>query len=114
MDEKEFLTRALEIFPDLREEFQELDELFHLQMSRFSYRTEEEIKSRNEETVRKSYLLAEKCYLEGNDKMKDAVDTCYAESVVSSFSGEAIIWAWARFPETLRALYVAMWGKAPI
>ena len=114
VSDNEFVCEVVTLYPDLKEEFDELDGLIHLQMDRFRYRMEEDMKERNEEKVLCSYILAEKCYRYGGEALKNAVDTSFAEAVFSGHDKETIAWGWQLMPPVLKKLYVVFWGQNAI
>ena len=56
---QEFVDGVVGLFPDIKDDIVELNELIHLQMDRFRYRVEDEMKKRNGELVLQSFMLAE-------------------------------------------------------
>lgn len=114
ISEQEFLQETLKLFPDLKEDLLELDNLLHLQMDRFRYRVEEELQKRNKEKILKSFMLIERCYRYGGETLKDAVDTSFVEGIFAGHDKETIKWAWELMPQILRDLYVSFWGKNAI
>jgi len=109
--DQQFIEEALKLFPDLKEDFVELDSLLHLQMDRFRYRVERELEKRNEEKILKSFMLIERCYRYGGETLKNAVDTSFVEAIFAGHDKEIIKWGWDLMPHILRDLYVSFWGK---
>jgi len=114
ISENDFISEALDLYPDLERDFKELEGLLHLQMDRFRYRVEEEMVRRSEEKVLKSFMLAEKCYRNGIDDLKSAVVTSFAEAIYSGHDKKTIKWGWKLFPDVLKEHYVTFWGKNAI
>jgi hypothetical protein len=114
MTQEEFLEAALRIYPDLQPEFEELDDLFHLQMDRLRFRMERDILARDEKSVKATMELAVSCHRFGSDVMKDAIDISFAEAVFAGHAKEDIKWAWGLTPGLIKKLYVRCWGKEPI
>ena len=114
MTQEEFLEAALRIYPDLQPEFEELEDLFHLQMDRFRYRLERDFRARDEKNIKAAMELAASCHRQGSELMKGAVDTSFAEAVFAGHAKEDIKWAWGLTPDLIRGLYVSFWGKEPI
>jgi len=111
VSDQQFIEEALKLFPDIKEGFVELDGLLHLQMDRFRYRVEEELKDRNKEIVIKSFMLIERCHEYGSEKLKKAVGTSFVEGVFVGHDTETIKWGWDLMPKSLREIFVSFWGK---
>lgn len=114
MTQEEFLESALRIYPDLQPEFEELEDLFHLQMDRLRFRMERDFRACDEKSVKATMELAASCHRQGSDLMKNAIDTSFAEAVFAGHAKEDIKWAWGLTPGLIRELYVSFWGKEPI
>ncbi len=107
--EKDFIDEALALYPSLRARFEELDDLFHLQMGAFENRVTEAIRDRKDTLVRQSFFLAEKCYRQGTEGMKSAVDVSFVEGVLVLLDKESKAWGWSKMPYLLRELYLRFW-----
>jgi len=111
ISDQEFLEEALKLFPDLKDDFLELDSLLHLQVERFRYRVEEELKKRDKEKILNSFMLMERCHRYGGETLKNAVNTSFVEGIFVGHDKETIKWGWELMPKILRDLYVSFWGK---
>lgn len=114
VNEEQFTSEVLAIFPDLKPDMDEFEDLVHLKMDRFRYRLETELNSKNKDTVLRAYMLAEKCYRYGTKTLKDAVDTSFVEPLFVGHGDDVIKWGWDLLPSMLQKLYVTFWGKNAI
>ena len=110
----QFLQAATTLYPDLQAELAGYDGLFHLQMDRFRVRVERDIRARDESAVKAALTLAARACAGGDAMVRSAVDTSFAEALFAGHSAEDAAWAWARTPDTLRRLYLAVWGRPPL
>ncbi len=109
--DEEYRAEALELFPVLEVEFKEFEGLLQLQMGAFENKVTQAIRDRNDELVKKSFFLAEKCFRQGNENMKDAVDVSFVEGVLVMLDKESKEWGWSKMPHILKELYLKFWGK---
>ncbi len=113
ISDADFLQAALQLIPELQEEFLELDGLLHLQMDRFRYRVEVELDGRNSELVLQSFRLIETCLRYGSDNLQNAADTCFVEGVLIGHDEDTIRWGWDLMPHLLKEYHIAFWGHGP-
>jgi hypothetical protein len=78
-DEAKFLSLALAEFPDLREEFEEYDGLFHLQMAAFSHVAEEAIERGDFATLKRCYKIADEIMKSASPNVENAVYVSFLE-----------------------------------
>ncbi|ODB95165.1 hypothetical protein A3197_17545 [Candidatus Thiodiazotropha endoloripes] len=109
--EQEFKDRALTLYPGLAEAFDEYEGLLHMQMSEFEMKTTEAIRNKDKEKVLASFILAERCFRQGDEAMKNAIDVSFVEGVLSLLNKEEKEWGWVLMPELLKELYVDFWGR---
>ncbi|GBC59396.1 hypothetical protein DENIS_0335 [Desulfonema ishimotonii] len=105
----QFVEEVLRLFPGAADELSEYDGLLHLQMGVFERHMTEAIERRDREVVVRGFMLAEKCYRQGDEEMKDAVDVSFAEGVLALLSPDAKAWGWSLMPKLLRQLYTDFW-----
>lgn len=100
---KELKERFPEIVPDLNAQ----DGLLSFELEVFSRYTQRQIDFGDRGQVEACFELAQRSYLAGNAKMKDAIDTCFVETLNFADSKKtARRWAWDCFPEVLKELHI--------
>ncbi|MBM7074448.1 hypothetical protein JQC92_20890 [Shewanella sp. 202IG2-18] len=57
---------------------------------------------------------SEKYYLNGDEKVKDAIDISFAEAFFAGHDRQTVQFGWPLFPDVLKKLYVDFWGTEPI
>lgn len=114
MTPNQFLQAVTTLYPDLQAELASYDGLFHLQMDRFRVRVERDIRAHNDASVKSAMALAARGYADGDDTVRNAIDTGFAEAILAGHTRQDITWAWARMPDSLRRLYIAVWGSPPL
>jgi hypothetical protein len=79
MDANDFRNLVLREFPTLRPDFDEWDDLLHMQVSEFSRFTQSAIETRSCEVVSKCFELAEAALDNGDDYVRNAIYVSYLE-----------------------------------
>jgi len=102
MDRSKFLKELKCLYPEVTEGINKQDGLLHFEMQVFRAFTEKAINADDKEKVKSCYSFAEKVFLNGDEKLKNAIDATYVEEF--DFYGKK--WAWEIFPENLKNLYV--------
>ena len=90
----------------------ERNEVWTMLIERFSQLTTDAI-ARGDENAAKRYLkFMEEQYNRGGNDCKKAIDTYYVESLLWNIKDMKVKkWGWSLIPDTLKELYVAMWGE---
>lgn len=106
LDRSALLKELKSAFPELKDEINAEQGLLAFELEVFYRFTQKMINAGDEKTVLACFTLAEKYYLSGNFKIKDAIDTCYVENLDFSNTKRCDRrWAWAKFPEALKKLH---------
>lgn len=97
-----FLKELKGTFPILRTAINAQYGLLHLEMHVFLDFTQRSISLGNDKDVRLCFMIAEKYYSNGNNRMKNAIVVSFIEHL--DFGNAK--WAWQLLSEALRNLYL--------
>lgn len=108
----QLLAEIKQSFPELTPELNAEEGLLAFELEVFCKFTMHMIGSENREAVATCYALMDKYYAGGNDKLRDAIDTCYVENLeFPTTKHKDRAWAWEILPDRLKALYQAFHGS---
>ena len=107
IDRSELLRQIKSEFPVLREPINQQQGLLYFEVAEFAKFTNRLIVEDKKEQTKLCFQIAEKAFLHGNTKIKDAIDTSYVEDL--AFNKKE--WAWQLLPVSLKKLYVAFFKK---
>lgn len=79
MDAATFRNLVLSEFPSLEEDFEEWQDLIHLQVSEFTRFTQKAVESRSLTVVSKCFQIATAALLEGDHDLRNAIYVSYLE-----------------------------------
>lgn len=106
-----FLKELKGTFPGLRAGINAQYGLLHLEMHVFLDFMQHAISLRNEKDVRLCFMLAEKYYKDGNDRLKNAIVVSFVEEL----NLHDAPWAWQQMGAVLHDVYLrcvgAGWAK---
>jgi hypothetical protein len=107
----QFLQSLKELFPDLIPEINQQQGSIYFEMAVFRRYCTQCIFHDDREAIEKCYNLAEKVYLNGNKSLRNAIDVEFVEGLEfvkdTQKSIQPNVWAWERFPDSLKDLYIA-------
>jgi hypothetical protein len=107
MHRSEFIKELKETFPEITERVNAHAGLLHLEISEFRHFTQQHIRNGDEGATRKCFALAERAFLQGNTKLRNAVDVSFVEELEFTVNTKRYTWAWECLPETLKGLFIA-------
>lgn len=90
----------------------ERNEAWTMLIERFSQLTTDAIARGDENTAKRYLKFMEEQYKRGGSDCKKAIDTYYVESLLWDIKDLKVKkWGWSLIPDTLKELYVGMWGE---
>lgn len=81
MDAAGFCTLVLLAFPSLRKDFEEWNDLLHVQVGEFLLFTQRAIEARSFETVSKCFEIANAALIDGDDYVRNAIYVSFLEGL---------------------------------
>lgn len=111
MHRSEFLKALKENFPILEESLNQQNGILHFEVKVFRDFTQRAIIDGDRELFSACVAIVESAYIQGNSKLKNAIDVSFVEEL--EFRGEAgkYKWAWERLPPPLKDLYLNFHGS---
>ena len=107
----ELISEIKREFPELKDELNAQDGLISLELYVFRQFTMRMIGRGERETVSRCYQIMENHYVGGDDKLRDAIDTCYVEDLeFPNPKKKDRSWAWDILPDRLKKLYTDFHG----
>lgn len=95
-----------ERFPEIACELNAQEGLLSFEVEVFSRYTQRQIDLGAQREATACFEVAQRFYLRGNAKMKDAIDVCFVEPLNFKDSKKTSrYWAWNCFPEVLKELH---------
>lgn len=110
MHRSEFLKELKSLFPELREPINREKEELHFEMTVLHVFAQKLIREQNEIELAKVFKLANKAAVQGNNRLKEAIDLSFVEGL--NFKGRKS--AWEAMPVELQNLYLAFHGKPQV
>jgi len=107
MHRSEFLKTLKNEFPKLKNEINKQRGMLHLEMNVFHNFAQEQLLNHDENILGKCFQLANMFYINGSNKLQEAVDVSFVEGL--AFEGNE--WAWKIFPVNLKKLYENFHGR---
>lgn len=107
IDRSEFLRILKYEFPELKYELNQQQGLLHFEVSEFRKFTNQLIRAGEKNQVERCFIIAENGFLNGDSKLKNAIDVSYVEDL--EFYGKD--WAWDMLSSPLKELYVGFHNK---
>lgn len=90
----------------------ERNEMWTGLIERFSQLATDAISRGDEKTARKYLSFIESQYLSGGEKLKNAVNVYYVESLLWDIKDlKTKKWGWSLIPKALQELYIVLWGE---
>jgi hypothetical protein len=90
---------------------EDLEVMTYVWLETFAEVTNDAARERDGAAIQAHTELLAKQYQSGGKAVRDAIDIAYAENLMWDLDDAARAWAWPRFSETVRRLYVEMWGE---
>ena len=87
------------------------DNLLYLWIEALADVTNDLIQQKNEQEIIKHLVFFSRQFEKVSEKVKNFIEVGYVENLMWNSAGELKKWAWPLFPENLKCLYAAMWGK---
>jgi hypothetical protein len=110
MDRSEFLRIVKQQFPELRELINKEQGLLHFEVSVLRRYTQRAIFDGDRQKLTNCFKIAEQAYVEGNRRLKIAIDTSFVEDLDFVTPHHRYDWAWDMLPEKLKSLYRAFYS----
>ncbi len=106
MHRSELIKELKDCFPEITKDLNAEEGLLAFEVEVFLRYTQNCIDRADRRSVEACFEIARKYYVNGNARMRDAIDTCFVESL--NFRDSRKIsrdWAWDCFPDVLKELY---------
>ncbi len=101
-----------ERFPEIAGELNAQEGLLSFEVEVFSRYAQRQIDLGDDREVAACFEIAQRFFLHGNTRMKDAIDTCFVELLTFQDSQKTDRrWAWDCFPEVLKELHRRFHGQ---
>ena len=108
-----------ELLKELRETFPELVEAINAEMGELGFEvdafrrfTQQMINDGDREAVASCFAIARKYYVDGNRKVRAAIDAFFVDDLeFSETKKRSRAWAWEAFPAELKTVYENYHGK---
>lgn len=111
LDRSLFLRELKKAFPELRSAVNQEYGLLHLEIHAFRDFAQAAIDRGDEGTTVRAYMLAERFFVLGNNKMVNAIAVSFIEHLEFT-KGRS--WAWQLLPAVLKPVYEQLCGRQPI
>lgn len=103
----EFLKEVKTAIPEIKLGLNKERGLLHMEMAVFHRYIQAKINSHDESAVRQAFEIAERYYLKGSKKLKNAIDVSLIEGLRFSDNKRA----WELMPASLKKIYISFHTK---
>lgn len=114
MHRSEFLKVLKEAFPSLIDDLNRQEGLLHFEVKVFRDFTQRAIFDGDLELFSLCISIAERAYVQGNSKLKNAIDVSFVEELEFGDNTDKYQWAWDALPSVLKDLYINFHGDGAI
>lgn len=87
------------------------DKAYFIWVEALSDITNQKIKRREKEELRKLLLWVDCQYLQGEEEVRNLIDVSFAETLMYDMEKDDVEWAWSLIPNAIKDLYIRMWGN---